>query len=106
MVDGGEKGGEGCHCGEAGGGDGTTYDGRNDQICMHIRMFVMRSARSGEMMNIMISVITTMMTGMTMYLKVVDVMREDPSVDMASVLQLLEERQGKLARLGDNISDS
>ena len=69
-------------------------------------MFVMRSARSGEMMNIMIFVITTMTTAMTMYLKVVDVMREDPSVDMASVLQLLEERQGKLARSGDNISDS
>ena len=59
-------------------------------------MFVMKSDRSGAMMQAMIS----MMTSMTMSLKVVDVMREDPSVDMASVLQLLEERQGKLARFG------
>ena len=40
----------------------------------------------------------TMMTPLTILLKVVDVMREDSSVDMATVLQLLEERQGKLAR--------
>ena len=73
---------------------------------MPIPMFVMRSNRSGNMMQVMISMIPTMKTSMTMFLKVVDVMREDPSVDMASVLQLLEERQGKLARLGDNISDS